>query len=306
MLKHLHLKILSLVLAMVFWIFVVSLENAFFQLPDEISIQVFNLAPELALAKKLPSVRLTVRASDPVALRRLSPSDFEAYIDLRNIAAGERTVPVLVTSKNSQVSVVKTEPSELQLVIEPVRQKLVQVLAEVKGQPAKGFRVDAVKLSSETVTVKGAASVLSKISSAKAFITLDGTETENSTKKAVVKIYDAGGIALDEVQIQETDFSVNLSIVEVSNSKQVGVKAKITGAIVNGVVKRIEVAPAVLSVKGTKEVLGQLEVIETEPIDLNNASASFEKKTRVVLPSGVTLEEGEKGEVVVKVEIEKQ
>lgn len=306
MLKHLHFKILSLVLSMFFWIFVVSLENAFFQLPDEILIQVFNLAPELALATKLPSVRLTVRASDPTALRRLSPSDFEAYIDLRNIAAGERSVSVLVTSKNSQVSVVKTEPSEFLLVIEPVRQKLVNVLTEVKGQPGKGFRVDAVTLSSETVTVKGAASVLSKIASAKALITLDGTETENSTKKAVVKIYDATGVALDEFQIQEADFSALLSIVEVSNSKQVGVRAKIIGAVMNGVVKGIEVSPAVLSVKGTKEVLNRLEEIETEPIDLNNASVSFEKKARVVLPTGVTLEEGEIGEVMVKVEIEKQ
>ena len=130
-------------------------------------------------------------------------------------------MPVLVTSKNPQVSVIKTEPSEFQLTIEPVRQKLVNVLTEVKGQPRKGFRVDAVILSSETVTVKGAASVLSKIASAKALIMLDGSETENSTKKAVVKIYDAAGAVLDEVQIQEADFSANLSIVEVSNSKQV-------------------------------------------------------------------------------------
>lgn len=306
MLKNLHLKILSLVLAMLFWIFVASLENTFFELPDEIPLQVFNLAPELALSTKLPPVKLTVRASDPVALRRLSSADFEAYVDLRNIGAGQRQVPVLVTSKNSQVNVVKSDPAELALTIEPVRQKLISLLSEVKGQPAKGFRVDTVKLSSEAVAVKGAASTLSKISSAKAFVQLDGTEAENATKKARIVIYDAAGVALDELKIDEEDISALLSIVEISTAKQVGVKAVVTGSIVNGVVKRIEVAPAVLSVKGTKEALSQLEVIETEPIDLNNASASFEKKARVVLPNGVTLEEGEKGAVTVNVEIEKQ
>lgn len=305
MLKNLHLKILSLVLAMFFWIFVVSLENAFFEMPDEISIQVFNLAPELALSTKLPSVRLTLRASDPVALRRLSPADFEAYIDLRNIGAGDRLVPILVTSKNPQVSVVKSQPAEIEVVIEPVRQKLVTVVAEVKGQPAKGFRVDLLKLSHETVAVKGAASLLTQISTAKALVALDGNETENISKKVIVKIFDASGTVLEELKIEE-EVSVRLTIVEVSNSKQVGVKAKITGAVVNGVVKRIEVSPGVISVKGTKEALSQLEIVETEAIDLNSAAASFEKKVRVVLPEGVILEEGEKGEVVVKVEIEKQ
>jgi YbbR domain-containing protein len=304
MLKNLHLKILSLFLAMFFWIFVVSLENTFFEMPDEIPIQVFNLAPELALSTKLPSVRLTLRASDPVALRRLSPADFEAYIDLRNIGAGDRLVPILVTSKNPQVSVVKSKPAEMMVIIEPVRQKLVTVVGEVKGQPAKGFRVDAIKLFHEIIAVKGAASLLAQISTAKALIALDGTEAENTTKKAIVKVYDASGTVLEELKIEE-EVSALLTIVEVSNAKQVGVKAKITGAVVNGVVRRIEVSPAVISVKGTKEVLSQLEIVETEAIDVSSASASFEKKVRVVLPAGVSLEEGEKGEVVVKVEIEK-
>lgn len=307
MLKNLHLKILSLILAMLFWVFVVSLENTFFELPDEIQLQVFNLAPELALSTKLPFVKLIVRASDPVALRRLSSADFEAYVDLRNIGAGQQQVPVLVTSKNSQVNVVKSDPAELALTIEPVRQKLVNLLPEVKGQPAKGFRVDAVRLSDAAVAVKGAASILAKISSAKAFIQLDGTEAENATKKAKIMIYDAAGIALDELKIDEAeDISAFLTIVEVSNSKQLGIKAVITGSVVNGVVKRIEVSPAVISVKGPREVLNKLEILETEPIDISKVDASFEKRVRLVLPVGVTLEEGEKVEAVVKVEITQQ
>lgn len=307
MLKNLHLKILSLILAMLFWVFVVSLENTFFELPDEIPLQVFNLAPELALSTKLPPVKLTVRASDPVALRRLSSADFEAYVDLRNIGAGQRQVPVLVTSKNAQVNVVKSDPAELALTIEPVRQKLVNLLPEVKGQPAKSFRVDFVKLSNEAVAVKGAASILAKISSAKAIIQLDGTETENATKKAKITIYDAAGIALDELKIDEDkDVSALLAIVEVLNSKQLGVKAMITGSAVNGVVKRIEVSPAVVSVKGSREALSKLEILETEPIDISKVDASFEKRVRLVLPVGVALEEGEKAEAVVKVEITQQ
>ena len=64
MFKHLHIKIFSLLLAIVFWIFVVSLENNFVELPNAVPVEVFNLAPDLAIATKLGEVRLTVRSSD--------------------------------------------------------------------------------------------------------------------------------------------------------------------------------------------------------------------------------------------------
>ncbi|MEK9133075.1 MAG: hypothetical protein AAB606_05215, partial [Patescibacteria group bacterium] len=76
MFKNLPLKILSLVLATVFWVFVVSLENNFVQFPEQIPIQVFNLAPDLALTGQLGTVKLGLRAADVGIMRSLSANDF--------------------------------------------------------------------------------------------------------------------------------------------------------------------------------------------------------------------------------------
>ena len=82
-LKNLRFKILALVFAAIFWVFVVSMENTFYKLPDAVPVHVFNQAEDLALASEIGSVSLMLRADETVALKTLSAGDFEAYIDLK-------------------------------------------------------------------------------------------------------------------------------------------------------------------------------------------------------------------------------
>ena len=139
MLRNIPLKILSLVLAVIFWFFVLSLENNFYKVPFEIPVQVFNISSELALSSPLPNVSITVSSQDSGALRKLSVEDFEAYVDVRAAGAGSHLLTVLVTSKNPQISVMRVDPDEMEIALEPVREKLVAVVLEIEGEPAAGF-----------------------------------------------------------------------------------------------------------------------------------------------------------------------
>lgn len=308
MLKNLHLKFIALVAATIFWVFVVSLENTFFKLPNEVPIQVFNRAEELALAQEPGSVRLTLRTADSLVLRNLGTGDFEAYIDLRNVGAGKIRIPVSVTSRNPQVTIVRVEPAEAEVELEPVREKILTLQTSVRGEPAEGFRVASVRLTRETITVAGAESLLKKISGAKAEIVLQGTEgagREEVRKSVEIKILDRDGVALSGITVLKNNIEAVVAFSEAESSLQIGVKAKITGAVTNGVVKKITVIPAVVLVVGNREVLSAIEVIETEPIDLKDLDVSGEKKVKLVLPEGVSLAKGEPKEAVVKVEVER-
>lgn len=305
MFKNLHVKIFALLLAVLFWIIVASLENNFYQMPQDVQIRVFNQAPELALSSKLETVKLTVRSQDVALLRRLLPDDFEAYVDLRNVGAGDRVLPVSVTSKNPQVNVVRVDPSEVKVALEPMRQKYVALALAVSGKPAVGFKVGSVKLSADSVIVKGASSALAKIASAKAEVVLNGAEKEDVVKAVKVKIYGRAGAEIEELQIESTDIAASVAIVAEEGSKQVEIKAKLTGTLANGTVKTIEVLPAMVFISGSSEALAAIETVETEPIELAGASESFSKKAKLLLPAGVRLQEGQPQEAEVKVVIEK-
>lgn len=305
MLKHLHLKILSLLLAILFWLAIVSLENAFYKVPQEIPVQVFNQSQELALSSQLGGVTLTVRAQDKLVLRGLAQGDFEAYVDLRNVGAGTSFLPVSVTSRNAQVNVVKVEPTEVEVTLEPVREKSVVVGTEISGRPAVGFSLDSAKLSKDSVVVKGAVSVVAKIGMIKAQVKLDGTERSSMIKTVEVKVFDKGGAPLEGLTFEPTDLSVSLTISEVQSSKQVGVKTNISGSVANVTIKKIEVTPAVVSLTGPREVLSGINFVETEALDVKDFGSGGEKEVELILPPGVKLADGQSNTVKVRVEVEK-
>lgn len=306
MFKNLHLKILALALATLFWIFVVSLENNFLELPEELSVSVFNLAPELALSSEMPSVKLTVRAEDQSTLRRLSPSDFEAYVDLRDSGAGAQNIPVSVTSRNPLVNVVRITPSNINIELSPVRKKIFSLVTDIEGFPGRGFKVQSSRLSRDTVTVSGAENLLKKVDIVRAHVVLNGNERQNIVKPAEIQVLDNGGQVLGALKVEDQDIELTLEIREVEATKEVGVRVKLVGALANGVVKKIEVSPAVISVAGSRDVLDKLEMLETEPIDLKDVTESMVKKVKLVLPNGVSGAGGQANEVTVKLEIEPQ
>lgn len=305
MFKNFGVKIFSVALAAMFWVLVVSLENAFSKLPEPVEVQVFNLAEGLALQDKPVSVEFVVRAQDPGLLRSLAPGDFEAYVDLSNVGAGTHRVPVAVTSRVAQVTVVRAEPSEVSLTLEPVREKLVPLKLVLEGSPLPGFRLESSKLSRENVRISGAESKLKKITQARARLTLNGTERESASAVPEVVLLDSRGAPVSGIKILDTDMSVSLVIAQAEATKLVGVRPSLTGTIVDGVISHIEVSPSVLLITGKTEVIDAVTELATEPVDLVGISADFEKKTTVVLPLGVSLAAGEPREITVKATITK-
>lgn len=312
MFRNLHLKFIALILAILFWVFVVSLENTFFQFPQEVNIKVFNQSQDLALASQLGTVKLTLRAEDANILRALSKNDFEAYVDLKDVGAGKAFVPVSVTSKNPQVSVVRTEPAKIEIELEPVREKNVTLLYEVSGKPADGFEVEESNIVEKgsavpkyKTTIIGAQSVIAKVRSVVAKVSLKGTEKADVKKNIEeITVVDDDGNYLEGVEIKQKNLQVAFTIRETENPKKVGINP-IFPSRLHLLIGKTEVEPAAVLIVAEKEVLSKIEVIETEEISFPEdvAAGIIEKKAKLVLPEGVKLAQGQSEEVSVKVEV---
>lgn len=298
MFKNLHLKLFALALAIVFWIFVVSLENSFTAFPQEVPVQAFNLGQEFALKRALPAVKLMLRSEGGEVFRSLTAGDFEAYTDLSTLGVGKHTVSVSVTSKQPKVSVARVIPESIEVEIESLKQKAVTLKPEIIGEPAKGYTVDKIELSSAQVKVRGAESIIQNITEAKAIIRLDGTEKETVTKKVEFAL--GSGVSFENIEVTATvTFSEN------AQEKIVGVKPAFTGSVPAGTLKNISVTPSVITIQGKKEALEKITAIETEPIDLSQFDSTKTITSKLRLPENVALAKGEPVNVQVTVEIEK-
>lgn len=276
----------------------VSLENTFVRFPSEISVQAVNVADDLALTSVLPTVRVALRTQDPGIARSLSAGDFTASVDLRNIGAGSHKVAVAVISKNPKVSILRIEPPEIEVEMEPVREKAIPLVSEVRGKPAPGFVLEEVTLSRTSISVSGAESVLTRLAYAKAEVLLSGSERESVSRKAAIKIYDRTGVLLEGVSAKEKDIEAVLKIKAEEVEKTVKVRVSLKGALGEG--EEVLVVPAEISLKGGAEALAQIEFVETTPVDAEQLRARGSKNVKLVLPAGVQLAPGTAAEVTVQ------
>lgn len=303
MFHNFSLKLLALGLAILFWVFVVSIENVFATLPYEIPAQPLNLRTDLALSSELPIVKITVRSESADIFRRLQSSDFEAYLDLSDTGAGTKEVFIRVTSKNPDVRVVRVQPNKALVTIEPIRETVLPLNVKITGKPAKDFDVMETRASIPSIRVKGAESVLRTYLAAEARIALDGKEEQSFEKPAKLVIKDASGNEVANVAVVDEQVLVFVKIEALKITKTVPVKVLFQGSLAHGTLAKVTSTPEVVEAQGPKEALDQISSIETEPVDLAIVQASGEKIVSLKIPEGIILVQPDDSKVKVFLEI---
>lgn len=305
MFHNFPLKVVSLVLALFFWFFVVSLESIYIKLTAEIPVTAFNKGEQVALTTPLPIIKLGIRTDDPLLERSLTAADFEAYIDLSNISVGQHTLPVSVTSRNAHVSVVHVEPAEVTVILEQVKQKYISLTAKTVGQPARGFTVRGVDISPKSVTVSGAESVLKRVVRGEVRVEVGANAKDSFViDQAPVIFYDANDAKIDGVTFEGQKISASVEIEKSNSTKQVGVHPNIKGSAANMTVKEILVDPSLITIEGAPDVIEKIETLESAAIDITGAKKDVNRKIAIVLPAGVKLSDGSPATVTVTIQFE--
>ena len=165
-LRHIGLKILSLVLAALIWLLVSGeqiVERAL-----RIPLEFTNLPAQLELLGEPPTVvDVRVRGSSG-ALSRIATGELVAVLDLRTARPGQRLFHLTGADVRAPfgIGVVQISPSNLSMVFEPSATKVVPVVPGVDGDPADGFVAGTVKADPATVEVIGPASAVARLTAA--------------------------------------------------------------------------------------------------------------------------------------------
>ncbi len=158
--KNPTLKVVSLVLAIILWLFVKSTSEG------EVGLQVpleFFRCPANLIVTEVSEDAIQVRIMGPLAqVDQLSARAGKARIDLSNAKAGTNTFAISAdnfvipkTLKITQIS-----PSSIKVELDPVMGRVVRVKAAVKGEPAPGYRVTRIVVAPSSIKLRGARSHL--------------------------------------------------------------------------------------------------------------------------------------------------
>lgn len=160
-----HLKLLSLVFALLLWLFVMGEQKA--EVGYTVPLELKNLPAGLIVANEVPSL-VDVRISGPrTLLTNLQPSSISMSVDLRGLQPGLTTFKRLDENLNipSALKVSRLSPSYVEIKLERIREKKVPVQAAIHGSTGSGTFLGAVVVRPATVTIIGAESEVKNVDS---------------------------------------------------------------------------------------------------------------------------------------------
>jgi YbbR domain-containing protein len=294
--RNLGTLLLAFLLALVVWVTAVlsTDPNEERLYPRPVNIEHVGLDPGLLLVDGKPTqAQLTLIAPRSVWNQLLANPDLvRTWVDLSGLGAGEHVVPLHTeVSLAKPVRIINTEPSEAQVVLEPLSSQTFPVNVQVSGEPALGYRKGVPSASPAEVIVTGPESAVSQVVEVRA--EMDVTGASDSVERAVpVQAFDKSGREVSGVNISPSSISVNQPVTLLGGYRNVVVKVATTGEVAPGYwLTNISVTPPNVTVFSVnpQQVNALPGFVETNPLDLTGLQDDTDIRATLHLPEGVSL-----------------
>lgn len=290
--RDLALFLTAIGLAIVIWFIITDSENETVVEPlgFALTVQARNIPSDLAAASRIPPalIEISGREDDVTAA---SPEDFVATVDLSGLPAGAHEIPINVSSRDSDVTVRSVQPQFVEITLESVVSRLVQVTVEVENSPPLGFDVGDPVAGVATVSVTGIEQLVELVDTVVARIDIGGA-TVDVDATVSLQARTSTGASVGAVQISPPTVDVRVPVQQEIFRRAVAVTPQITGSPAPGFrVESVTVDPVTVVVVGTLQALEQAGSATTLPVLISNRSANLQAQAAVIPPDGLALED---------------
>ncbi len=162
--KNWTLKLLSLVFAMILWMFIMGERHL--EVGYTVPLELQKIPKDLIISNQVPSL-IDVRISGPrTLLMKVSPNDISITVDLSDLKPGLTTFKRLEERLNlpSGMRVTRVSPSFVDIRLDRRKEKKVPIKVVLADDPEPGYRVVGLKAIPDKVSISGAESEIKTIS----------------------------------------------------------------------------------------------------------------------------------------------
>ena len=257
--------------------------------------------------QQLGTVDIRYRATSTVAA---TAETFNVTVDLSEYdmeRPGEpQALPVVVTSLNDDVRVLGFNPTTVSVTIDPREERRIPVEVEI-GQAPEGLIIGRPRLSVQSVTAIGPASVLDQVDHARVVVRIDqsGVAVSNQFQLEAVDVRGAVIGPTQGVSLTPETVTVQIDVTPAETTKVVAVRPAVTGTPgVGFAVGEVAVDPPTVILRGTPEALAPITEVATQAISIDGLTAAGTYEPELVIPSGARLGTTAASTVTVTVSVE--
>ena len=293
LLKNIDIKLLSLFLAVILWVYVASGENPIIENYIDVSLGVSNLKDNLVIKEIPENISIGIKGSKNM-LSNLSSDKITGIINLSEINESGIYKIKVETDAPQRVEIIKVIPSEIKVEVEKISTKTMEIAYSLIGVPEKGYSLaGAPEFKNSKIKATGAQSKLDLIKQIVCPIDISGI-SEDTVLKIKVKPVDVNDDEIVGLQTEPEIMEVSIFITSGYPEKTLIIKPRTIGKPAPGYyISQILVNPDEISIYGNYSKINDLEFLETIPIDVNGITKTLAVKVPPVLVEGLYILEGE-------------
>ena len=262
-------------------------------LPSPVPIQIIGQDPSLVINSDIPKeVEITLRAPHSVwNLIDANSQIVQAILDLSGLSSGEHTLNLQIQVNARPVQIKSVLPSTATFTLEPLATQTYKIDLSISGEPAVGYEVGGASLQPKEVVVAGAQSQVEKVARARVSVNLSGSR-ESFDQTLPVEVLDENGQKVGGVTVSPETVHVTLPVTQQGGYRDVAVKVNVTGRVASGYhLTDISVYPPIVTVFAANpdQVNALPGVVETQPLDLQNAKEDISTRVALNLPEGISI-----------------
>ncbi len=294
---------LAFVMAVLLWFYVMGLENpAESAVFPNLPIEVRGLANDLDVRVALGTATVSVQAPQDV-LGRIHAGDFQVYVDATGLAPGTHRVDVKIQHTNDFVQA-RVDPAQITLQVGLHGTKTLSVQPRPLGRPYAGYQLEPQTVDPRQVTVSGPQEQVDRVVSVVAEIDVEGKQTVQSGLVRP-RALDAANQPISGLTFDPELVKITAPIQQQLDYKTLALHVQLDGEPASGFrVTDINIDPTSLTVQGSPELLGELNVLETAPVSLAGVTQTVNSQVEIRLPPGVVLSPNQPTTVKVRVAVE--
>ncbi|MDP1544403.1 MAG: CdaR family protein [Anaerolineales bacterium] len=262
-------------------------------LPAPVPVQISGQASNLVLNSNIPKeVEVTLRAPRSVwSLIDSDPQLVRAILDLSGMSSGTHAVELQIQVDARPVQIVSVSPRTINFILEPLTTKTLAIDLSISGEAAIGYQVGEASLEPLEIVIAGAESQVQKVMRARVSVDLNGIR-ENFDQTLPVEIFDETGQKVEGVTLSPETVHIVLPVSQQGGYRDVAVKVTIIGRVASGYrLTDLSVFPPVVTVYSSDPelVVSLPGILETKPLDLQNAQEDINIRLALNLPEGISI-----------------
>lgn len=292
------LKLISVLFAMVLWLFVVNID-------DPVTTKKFNNVPVKILNESLledagemyevlegsDRVSVTVKAKRSV-VESLSADDFNATADIAE-RISENSIPIKVqaTKRQNEIVDLTLQNNTVKISVEKKIHKDVPVELKIEGKTADGYTVGSTS-STETVRIEGSETAVSRVAKVIVPVDINGA-SEDIELIAEGAYYSENGSVVQDKKIKGDISNIAVKI-HLLHTKSIDLNLTTEGEPASEYrCQDIQYTPTTITIAGEPEALEKINTLQipSSELDITGANANIVKEIDVsqYLPDDVVL-----------------